>query len=149
MLHEQIKEQIKDAMRSKDTLRLMVLRGMLAAFVNELISQGKMPQDIIEDEKALIVVKRLAKQRKDAAEQFSKGNREDLAENERNELVILEEYLPQTMSDAEILKIAIAKKDELGVVDVSKSGILVGAVMKEARGNADGGDVKRIVDGLF
>ncbi len=149
MLHDQIKEQIKDAMRAKDAPRLMVLRGMLAAFINELVATGKTPQDKIDDEGALVVIKRLAKQRKDAAEQFDKGDRKELADNERAELVMLEEYLPQTMSKEDIKKIAEAKIVEMGVTDKSKMGVLMGAIMKETKGEADGGDVKDVVEALL
>ncbi len=140
---------MKDAMRAKDAPRLMVLRGMLAAFTNELVATGKTPQDKIDDEGAVTVIKRLAKQRKDAAEQFDKGDRKELADNERAELVMLEEYLPQTMSKDDIKKIAEAKIAELEVTDKSKMGILMGAIMKDTKGEADGGDVKDVVEELL
>jgi len=149
MLQDQIREQMKDAMRAKDAPRLMVLRGMLAAFTNELVATGKTPQDKIDDEGAVTVIKRLAKQRKDAAEQFDKGDRKELADNERAELVMLEEYLPQTMSKDDIKKIAEAKIAELEVTDKSKMGILMGAIMKDTKGEADGGDVKDVVEELL
>jgi uncharacterized protein YqeY len=97
----------------------------------------------------LAVIKRLAKQRKDSIEQFQKGNREDLVEGEEKELVVLESYLPQLMSKEEIEPIAIAKKEELGITDKGKKGQLIGAVMKEVAGKADGGDVKAVVEKLF
>ena len=95
------------------------------------------------------VIKRLAKQRKDSIEQFRNGGREDLAGVEEKELAILEELLPQMMSQDAIRPIAEKKKAELGVEDKSKMGILVGAVMKELGGQADGSDVKAVVDSLF
>ena len=149
MLHEQIKDEIKEAMKARETVRLNVLRGILTAFVNELIASGKTPQDMIDDEAALTVIKRLAKQRKDSIEQFEKGDRKDLADKEREEFVYLEKYLPQMMSKEEIQKIAEAKKTELGIDDKAKMGMLMGAVMKELKGKADGGDVKEVVEKLF
>jgi uncharacterized protein YqeY len=149
MLHKEIKDKIIEAMKAKESVRLEVLRGVLAAFTNELIATGKTPQDTIDDEAALVVIKRLAKQRKDSIEQFEKGNRQDLANKERAELVHLEEFLPENMPIEEIKKIAEAKKAELGIEDKTKMGMLMGAVMKELKGEADGGDVKKVVESLF
>ncbi|KKU81209.1 MAG: GatB/Yqey domain protein [Parcubacteria group bacterium GW2011_GWA1_47_8] len=148
-LHEQIKGEIKAAMLAKDTVRLSVVRNMLSAFTNELVATGKTPQDQIPDADALKVVKRLANQRKDSIEQFEKGGRPELAASERAELTILETYLPALMSREEIKKIALAKKEALGVTDKAKAGQLTGAIMKDLAGKADGGDVKAVVDELF
>ena len=149
MLHNQIKEEIKIAIKAREELRLSVLRGMLASFVNELVATKRKPDEILPNEDALTVVKRLVKQRKDSFEQFRSGRREDLASKEEAELKILEKYLPEMMSYEEIEKVILAKKEELGVADKSKMGILMGAVMKELKGKADGGDVKKIIEKLF
>lgn len=144
-----IKEALKDAMKNKDEVRLSVMRGIKAAFTNELVAKGMTPQSEISDDLAMGVIKRLAKQRKDSIEQFRNGGREDLAEIEEKELAILEELLPQMMSQDAIRPIAEKKKAELGVEDKAKMGILVGAVMKELGGQADGSDVKAVVESLF
>jgi len=148
-LHTDIKSQLKDALKAKDEVRLRTIRNMLTVFVNELVATGKKPQDMLGDEEALAVIKRLAKQRKDSIEQFRNGRREDLAGEEEKELVVLESYLPKLMSQAEIEPIAKAKKESLGITDKSKIGQLIGAVMKELGGKADGGDVKAVVEKLF
>jgi uncharacterized protein YqeY len=80
MLHEQIKEKIKEAMKAKDTVALNVYRGLVTAFTNELVATGHTPQEMLSDEGALAVITRTAKQRKDAIEQFEKGGRQDLAD---------------------------------------------------------------------
>lgn len=149
MLHTDIKEKIKDAMRAKDALRLEVLRGMTTAFVNELVSMRRTPQEVLEDDKALTVVKRLVKQRKDSHEQFTAGGRPELAAKEAAELVILNEFLPAQMSREAIMVIAKKKKEELGVADKSGMGKLMGAIIKECAGTADGADVKAVVESLF
>ncbi len=148
-LHQTIKEGIKEAMKSKDAIRLSVLRGLLSAFTNELVAKGQKPQEELGDEGAIAVIKRAIKQRKDSIEQFTAGGRKDLADSEESELVILQTFVPVTMSKEEILKIAIAKKEEMGFTDKSKLGVFVGVVMKELKGKADGADVKEVVDGLF
>ncbi len=148
-LHETIREQIKESMKAKDEVRLRTVRGILTAFTNELVATGKKPQDILPDEQALTVINRLAKQRKDSIEQFTAGNRADLADIEKAELVVLMTYLPTLMSQDEIRPLAEAKMKELGITDKSKMGMLVGGLMKDLKGKADGGDVKTVVESLL
>lgn len=148
-LHEQIKSSLKDAMKAKDDVKLRTVRSMLTAFMNEAVATNRTPQDILKDDEALAVIKRLAKQRKESIVQYEANNRPELAEPEKDELKVLESYLPQMMSAEEIKPIAEAKKAELGIEDKSKMGMLVGAVMKELAGKADGGDVKAVVESLF
>lgn len=149
MLHEQIKNGIKEAMMAKDTVRLETLRAMVAGFTNELVSKGKKPNEMLTDEEALFVITRLSKQRKDSIEQFKKGNREDLVKIEEAQLAILETYLPKLMGKDEVLKIAQAKKEELAIIDATKKGMLMSALMKDLKGKADGSVVKEAVDSLF
>lgn len=149
MLHEQIKNGIKDAMMAKDSVRLETYRGMLSAFTNELVSKNRKPNEMLSDEEAVAVIARLAKQRKDSIEQFTKGNRDDLVKKEQAELAILETYLPKLMEKNEIEKIAQAKKDELKIINAGQKGMLMSALMKDLRGKADGATVKEVVDGLF
>jgi len=148
-LVDTIKDAMKQAMRDKDQVQLTVLRGMVSAFTNELVASGKTPQDPVTDEIAMTVIKRSAKQRKDAIEQFTAGGRDDLAANEQAELAIIETFLPEMMSKDEIRVIAQAKKEALGVTDKAAAGKLIGALMGELKDKADGGDVKAVVDELF
>lgn len=148
-LHEEIKSSLKDAMKAKDAVRLQVIRSLLTAFMNEMVANGKTPQDSLNDEEILAVIKRSAKQRKESITQYEAAGRPELAEPEKAELTILEEYLPQLMSQDEIRPVAEAKKTELAVDDKAKMGILIGAVMKELASKADGGDVKAVVESLF
>lgn len=149
MISEQIRKELTDAMRAKDSLKMNTLRGLLSAFTNELVAKGIKPQEAIYDADALQVIKRAVKQRKDSIEQFRKGNREDLAQKEEAELKILETYMPAQMSREQIEAVAKQLKDKLGVTDKSKIGVLVGAVMKELKGQADGAVVKEIVERLL
>ena len=136
-------------MLAKDSVALNTYRGVLAAFTNELVSKNKKPQDMLEDVEALVVITRLFKQRKDSIEQFKKGNREDLVKEEEAQLAILETYLPKLMGKEEVEKIAKTKKEELGIVDATKKGMLMSTLMKELKGKADGALVKEVVDSLF
>src|SRR5437870_333587 len=114
-LHEEIKGTIKEAMKAKDTVRLEVMRGLVTAFTNELVAKGRTPQEMLSDEDALAVITRMAKQRKDSIEQFTKGGRMDLVDEEKPQLAILETYLPQMMDKGEVDVLAKAKKEELGI----------------------------------
>lgn len=136
-------------MKAKEEVRLRVIRGMLTAFTNELVATGKTPQDELDDEAVLSVIKRLAKQRKESITQYEAANRPELAEPEKAELEILEAYLPTMMSREEIEPIAKAKLEEMGVTDKSKMGIAIGALMKDLQGKADGGDVKAVIEKLL
>lgn len=149
MLQKKIIEDMQKAMKAKDKIRLLVLRGLMSAFTNELVSKKKKPDAELPDEEAMEVIQRGAKQRKDSIEQFNKGGRTDLVEVEEKELAILEEYLPEMMGREEIEKLAKAKKEELGVDDRAKMGMLMGSLMKDLKGKADGGDVKAVVESLF
>ena len=149
MLHEQIKGGIKEAMMAKDAVKLETLRAMVAAFMNDLVAKGKKPQEMLTDEEALAVITKLSKQRKDSIEQFKKGGREDLVQVEQAQLDILEKYLPAMMDKVEVEKIARAKKEELGITDATKKGMLMSALMKDLKGKADGTVVKEAVDALF
>ncbi len=148
MLHKTIKDQIKEAMRAKDTVRLDTLRGLNALFMNEMLA-SKVEGEFLADDKVLPLIKRSVKQRKDSIEQFQKGGREDLVEKEKAELVILESYLPATMSREDIKKIVAKHVEPLksaGTIDPKSIGKITGAVMKELAGKADGADVKAVIE---
>lgn len=147
MLHEQIKNSIKDAMKSGDKVRLEVMRGLVTAFTNELVSKSRTPQDLLTDEEAIIVITRLSKQRKDSIEQFTKGGRMDLVEEETKQLEILNEYLPKLMEESEIEEFVKTKLVEFPERD--KKGMFMSEVMKGLKGKADGSMVKGIVDKLY
>ncbi len=148
-LQKQIKDSIKEAMIARDSARLLTLRGIANAFTVELDAQGRPVSDEISDEDAIRILQRLAKQRKDSIDQFTKGGRTDLVANESAELAIIEKYLPAMMSKADIKKVAEAKKAELGITDKAKVGALMSSVMKDLKGKANGTDVKEVVESLF
>ncbi len=73
MIHQQLKEDLKTALKAKETVRLSVIRGLLSAFTNEAVSQGQKPDELLSDNQALAVIKRAAKQRQDSIQQFTAG----------------------------------------------------------------------------
>lgn len=157
MLHKDIKNEIKEAMRNKDTIRLETLRGLISLFQNEIVMGKAKPvvegaEEFLADEPALALVRRSVKQRKDSIEQFTKGGREDLVAKEKEELAILEAYLPQMMPREEIRVIAKLRLEKMradGSFDPKAGGKMTGMIMKELAGKADGADVKAVVDELL
>lgn len=148
-IHENLKKEIPDAMRAHDEVKLRTLRSLVTAMTNEVVAKKRKPDEFLTDEEALAVLKRAASQRKDSIEQFEKGGRPELAEPEKLELAIIESYLPQMMSREEIEKIVRAKMTETGVSSKAEAGKFTGLLMKELKGQADGADVKAVVDSLL
>ena len=148
-LHQDIREQMRGAMKAKDAIRLNVLRGLLSSFTNEAISNKRKPDEELSDVDALSVISRAVKQRKDSIEQFEKGNRRDLAEVEKSELEILQTYLPTQMSRDEILAYVRSRQAELNMTDLSKKNLFLGTIMKELKGKIDGSVVREIIDMVF
>ncbi len=106
---------------------------------------------LTDDELMSVIIRaiRASKQRKDSIEQFEKGGRPELAEGEKAELAILEGFLPAQMSQDEIVAAAKAKAAEMGVTDKTGANKVMGALMKDLKGKADGTVVKGIVENLF
>ncbi|MCI0619518.1 GatB/YqeY domain-containing protein [Candidatus Wolfebacteria bacterium] len=148
-LHQKIKDEIKTAMKAREGVKLRTLRGLVAAFTNELVAKKQKPDGELADAEALTVIHREARKRRESIESFEKGGRQDLVAGEQAELAVLTEYLPELMSKEEIRAFVTAKKNELGITDESKKGMLMGTVMKELTGRADGNLVKEIVDELL
>ncbi|MFZ2484939.1 MAG: GatB/YqeY domain-containing protein [Minisyncoccia bacterium] len=147
-LHQDIKGQMVEAMKARDTMRLNVIRGLLSSFTNEAVAKKRKPDEELSDEDVLSVISRAVKQRKDSIEQFEKGGRADLADVEKSELAILETYLPQQMSREEV-QAYVKEKAETNGFDKEKAGQFMGMIMKELKGKADGGMVKEAVDSLL
>lgn len=148
-LQEKIKADMVQAMRDKDTVRVNVLRGLMSSFTNELVSKKKKPDELLSDDEAITVIMRAVKQRKDSIEQFKNGGRTDLVDSETAELKVIEAYGPKFMSRDEVLKVAQEMKEKMNVTDKSGMGKLMGSLMKELRGKADGADVKAVVEEMF
>ncbi len=121
----------------------------MTAATNELVSSGRTPTDALTEDEMAILIRRAAKQRKDSIEQFEAGGRPELAEQEKVELAILEGYLPALMAKEEVEKLATAKAAEMNITDKTGANQLMGALMKDLKGKADGTVVKAVVDSMF
>ena len=144
MLLSKINQDLKSAMIAKDAQKVSVLRMLISAINNEAIALGKKDQGLNEDEE-LKVIKREVKKRKDSIEQFTAGNRQDLADNEKKELLILDIYLPQEMSEDEVRQIVEQTVSEMGEVLPNQFGEVMKNVMAKTKGSADGSVVSKIV----
>jgi uncharacterized protein YqeY len=148
-IHETIKKSIPEALKARDEVRLRTVRSLTTAMTNEVVAKKRKPDEFLTDEEALAVIKRAANQRKDSIEQFEAAGRTELAAPEKEELAILESYLPTLMSPEEVEGIVRAKAAEMGVTSKADAGKLTGALMKDLKGQADGGVVKAAVDSLL
>lgn len=149
MLHDQIKEKIKESMLARDQVLLASYRAILAGIGTEVTGRGMKPSEMLDDEGVISVITKLVKQRKDAISQFRAAGRNDLADEDQTQLDLFETFLPKMMSEEEIETFAKAKIAEMGEIDKSKSGMILGALMKDLKGKADGADVKKVVDRLL
>lgn len=145
MMHDTLREDMKTALKARDEIRLTTIRGLVSSLTNELVSLKRKPSEKLSDEEVITVIKRAVKQRKDSIEQFEKGGRQDLADIEKKELAILEAYMPAGASQEEIEAAVLKAIADNPTIDASKSGMLVGIVMKSLNGNADGTVVKEII----
>ncbi len=146
-LKSKIAEDLTAAMKAREELKKEVLRMLKTEVMKEEVSGNEKHE--LEDAEILKIVKRMVKQRKDSIEQFEKGGRDELAAKEKEEIPILEYYLPAQLSEEQVVEIVAKKKEALGVSDKSKMGMLIGAVMKEVGDTAEGNVVKEIVEKSF
>ena len=149
MLHKQIKEEVKKAMLEKNLIKLNTIRGLVAAFTNELVATKRKPEEWLTEAQATTVIRRGVKQRQDSIEQFKIGGRQDLVKQEEAELEVLRVYLPPELSVEVVEATVKAKIKELKIKDKKDIGKLTGAVMKDLKGQADGKVVKEVIEKLL
>jgi uncharacterized protein YqeY len=140
-LKAQISDDMKSAMKAGDKDRLKVVRLILAA-----IKQVEIDKRIELDDAAVLgVLEKMVKQRRDSVEQFQKGNRNDLADIELAEIEVLEEYLPEQLSDAELGALVDEVISTTGAESIRDMGKVMGAIKSQAAGRADMGAVGAMV----
>lgn len=144
-LKDRISEDIKTAMKAKDKLRLETVRSIKKVILEEESTARGKGQDELTADQELAILTRLAKQRKDAIEQYNNANRSDLAEKEAAELTIIEEYLPAQMSDEEIAAVVDDLIAKTGAASAKDMGKVMGPAMKALKGRADGAKVQALV----
>jgi uncharacterized protein len=141
-LQEKIQSHMADAMRSKDSLRLSVLRMMKTAVKNKEVEKMK----ALEEPEVIAVLNSLVKQRRDSIEQFRSGGREEMAQKEEAEIKILEEYLPAAASDDEIRKAIDDAIQQTGAASLKDMGKVMKTSLTLLAGKtADGARVSQLV----
>jgi uncharacterized protein YqeY len=141
-IRETITNDIKTAMREKDSLRLNTLRFLQSAIKNREIEMRPLP---ITSEDVLGVIKKLVKQRKESIEQYSAASRQDLVDQETSELKILETYLPAPMSREQILSLVDEVIAHLGAKSVKDMGPVMKEVIARSKGTADNKTVSELI----
>lgn len=147
MLFEQISNDIKEAMKARDKVRLETLRNIKKVFIEAKTAPGA--NDTLEDADALKLLSKLAKQGKESAATYVQQNRQDLADAELAQVAVIEEYLPKAMTVDEIevaVKEIIAATGAQGMKDMGK---VMGVASKQMAGRADGRVISGIVKKLL
>ncbi|MBP9751562.1 MAG: GatB/YqeY domain-containing protein [Candidatus Moranbacteria bacterium] len=144
-LYETIHGDLKDAMKAGDAVRRDTIRLLESALKNEAIEKRK-PVTELSDQEVVAVLRRLSKQRRESAESYRAGGREDLASQEEAELALITEYLPAAMPEADIRQVIAEAKAETGASSKADFGKLMGATAKKIAGRADGNIVKALVE---
>ena len=139
----QISNDVKDAMRSKDKDRLAALRLILAAFKQKEVDE----RIELSDEQSISVLNKMAKQHRDSIEQFGQANRDDLIKKEQLELDIIESYLPEKLSEEEVNLLIDEAISETGANSVKDMGKVIGLLKEKLQGQADMGEVSRLIRG--
>ena len=136
-LQERVDSDLKEAMRAKDATKLGVLRMLKSALKYAVIAKSGAEAEL-SDAEGVQVIRKQAKQRQDSIESFEKGGRAELAEKEREELGILNAYLPQAMSADELAKVVRETIAEVGATSRAQIGPVMKALQTKAGGRADG-----------
>ena len=144
-LKEQIGEDIKTAMKAKDKIRLQTVRGIKKAILEKEVELRPKGQDSLTPEQEIELLSQQAKQRRDSIEQFTNAGRDDLADKEKQELAIIETYLPEQVSDDEIESIVDRIIADSGASTMKDLGKVMGPAMKELKGKADGKKIQELV----
>jgi uncharacterized protein YqeY len=140
-LEQKIKEDLVNAMKAGRKEEVSTLRTVLAQTKNERISLRRE----LEDEDITKVLMNAVKKRKDSIEMFKQGNRQDLVDKEEKEVSYIERYLPEQISDEEIAKVVDKIIAETGALSMKEIGKVMGPIMAQLKGKADGKKVQSIV----
>ena len=140
-LIEQLKEEQKSAMKAKDKSRLGTIRLALSA-----IKQREVDERItLTDEDIIAIMTKMVKQRRDSVTQFEAANRQDLADAEKAEITVLEEFMPQPLSEEEVIALIESAIVESGSAGMQDMGNVMGVLKPQLQGRADMGKVSRLV----
>ena len=144
-LKDKILDDLKAAMKAKQADKTMLLRSLKSKILEKEISERKGGESTLSDEQIVEVLMKAAIQRKESIEQFEQGGRADLAEKEKKELELIEQYLPEMMNDDEVREAVVNQIDQMGATSMADMGKVMGALMGKLKGKAEGAVISRIV----
>ncbi|GAB7257945.1 GatB/YqeY domain-containing protein [uncultured Polaribacter sp.] len=142
-LQKEVMNKMKEAMKAKDTVALQALRAVKSAFLLAKTESGV--QEELSEEQEIKIIQKQVKQRKDSAAIFVKQGREDLAAPELAELAVLEQFLPEALSEEEIEGVVIATIDDLNASGMQDMGKVMAVMQEELAGQADGKIISTLV----
>jgi uncharacterized protein YqeY len=147
---DRLNEDLKDAMRNKDKVRLRTLRSLRSALKNKEIDQREEgAETVLTEQDQLAVLRKQVNQRKDSIEQYEDAGREDLVEQEQAELDVLDEYMPAALSDEELEEILREIIEDVGAESMADMGTVMGRAMDRLKGRVDGGRVQETVQTIL
>lgn len=149
MLRDQLENDLKEAMRSRDRVRLQTIRSLRAALMHKEIELRTAADGELTEQIAGAILQKQAKQRRDSIEQFTEAGRDDLASKEIAELSIIESYLPEQLSEEEIRSTVASVIEKTGAASMKDMGRVMGPSIKALQGRADGRLVQKIVRDLL
>ena len=144
-LKDRITEDIKAAMKAKEKVRLETVRNIKKVILEEEVNAREAGKESLTETQEMDLLARLAKQRRDSIKQYTQAGRQELADQEAAELAIIEGYLPKQLSDDEISQIIDEVIVQVGASSAKDMGKVMGPVMQQLRGKADGKKVQEIV----
>ena len=148
MLEQQIQNDLKGAMISKDKVALAAIRGIKAAILLAKTAEGGQ-KETLEDAELIKIIQKLVKQRKESAAIYTQQNRPELAENELAEVAVMEKYLPKALSEEEVEAVVKQIIADTGASSMADMGKVMGAATKQLAGQADGRIISSIVKRLL
>lgn len=149
MITERLSSDLKDAMRRKDQVRMLTIRSIRAALTEREIEARSSGHSEMSEDDVLAVLQKQAKQRRDSIEQFETAGREDLARKEREELAVIEAYLPKQMTDDELRAVVREVIEETEASSLRDMGKVMGQAVARTHGRADGKRVSEIARELL
>jgi uncharacterized protein len=141
-LYEKLENDTRSALKEGNSLKVSTLRMVLSTIKNLLIEKNI---KTLDDDGVIQILQRHVKQHRESIEQFEKGQRQDLADKEKAELKILEEYLPKQLTEEELSAIVKSVMSEFGAVTKADTGKIMKAIMEKAKGKADGKAINKLV----
>ncbi len=144
-IKKSILDELKSAMKQKEADKLRVLRSLKAKILEKEISERKGGESELTDEQIVEVLMKAAKQRKESIEQFEAGDRQDLADKEKEELELIERFLPEMMSEDEVRAEVKDQIEQMGATSMADMGKVMGVMMDRLKGKAEGSMVSSVV----